>query len=107
MVRDRPAQHRVGMLDVAEVPGAVERAKVRVGEFRRVADVMQPRGSFEQVGIVTQDRSQTRERACAPTPWTWAQRRGSGTSSSLRASSAAQSALLMTADATQHVKDVH
>ena len=49
---------RVGTVHVAQVPGTIERMKPRVGEFGRVADVVQPRGGFEQLGVVTEDRSQ-------------------------------------------------
>jgi hypothetical protein len=46
-VRNQPAQHRVGVLDVAEVAGTTEWMKAPVGEFGRVADVVEPGGGFE------------------------------------------------------------
>lgn len=55
-MRDQAAQHRVGEVCVAEVPGAVERMKAGLGQLRRVADVMQPPGCFEQIGVITEDR---------------------------------------------------
>ena len=54
------------MPHVAEVAGTIERVKARVGEFGRVADVVEPRGGFEQFGVVAEDGA--RERACAATP---------------------------------------
>ncbi len=56
VMTDQAAQDRIGMLHVAEVPGAVERMKASLHQFGRVADVMQPRGGFKQVGVLTQDR---------------------------------------------------
>ncbi len=44
------------MCDVAEVPGAVERMKAGLDQLGRVADVMQPRGGFEQIGVLAEDR---------------------------------------------------
>ena len=55
-MRDQAAQDRVGKVCVAQVPGAVERMKAGLGQLGRVADVMQPRGSFEQIGVVSEDR---------------------------------------------------
>jgi hypothetical protein len=46
------------VLNVAEVAGTVEWVKAHVGKFRRVANVMQPGGGFEQFGVVTEDRSE-------------------------------------------------
>ena len=40
-------KHGVGVLNVAEITGTIERMKAGVDEFRRVADVMQPCGGFE------------------------------------------------------------
>ena len=51
VVRDQAAQHRVGVLDVAEVAGAVQAVQAGVGEFGEVADVVQPGGGLEQVGV--------------------------------------------------------
>ena len=48
---DQSAQHGVGVLGVAQVPGAVECVQARHGEVGRVADVVQPRGGFQEIGI--------------------------------------------------------
>jgi hypothetical protein len=51
VVRDQPAQHGIGVLGVAQVPGAVELVQAGGGEVGGVADVVQPRGSFQQIGV--------------------------------------------------------
>ena len=38
-------------LGVAQVPGAVELVQARGGETGCVADVVQPRGGFQQIGV--------------------------------------------------------
>ena len=48
---DQPAQHGVGVLGVAQVTGAVEWVEARRGEAGRVADVVQPPGGFQQIGV--------------------------------------------------------
>jgi hypothetical protein len=48
---DQPARHYVGMLGVARVPGAIELMQARGGQVGRVADVVQPRGGFQQLGV--------------------------------------------------------
>jgi hypothetical protein len=48
---DQPAQHGIGVLGVAQVPGAVELMQAGGGEARGVADVVQPGGGFQQVGV--------------------------------------------------------
>jgi len=53
---DESAKHVVGLLDVAQVPGSVERVKASVGQLGGVADVMEPGCGFEQVGIFAEDR---------------------------------------------------
>jgi hypothetical protein len=74
---DQPAQHGIGVLGVAQVPGAVERVEACRGQAGRVADVVQPRDGFRQVSVRAENRCQA---ACrAATPWTCAQRRGRGT----------------------------
>lgn len=55
VVSDEPAQRVVGVLDVAEVTGAVQRMEPGCPELRRVADVMQPRGSDQGVCVVPDD----------------------------------------------------
>ena len=56
VMRDQAAQHRVGEMCVAQVPGAVERMKAGLDQLGRVADVVQPRSGFEQIGVITEDR---------------------------------------------------
>ena len=51
VVGDQPAQHGVGVLGVAQVPGAVELMQAGGGEVGGVADVVQPLGGFQQVGV--------------------------------------------------------
>ena len=58
---DQPAEHGVGVLGVAQVPGAVELVQARDGEIGCVADVVQPRGGFQQVGVRAENG---REAAC-------------------------------------------
>ena len=48
---DQPAQHGVGVLGIAKVPGAVQGVQARHGQAGRVADVVQPRGGFQEVGV--------------------------------------------------------
>ncbi len=48
---DQPAQHGVGVPGVAQVTGAVERVQARHGQAGCVADVVQPRGGFQEVGV--------------------------------------------------------
>ncbi len=56
VMRNQAAEDRVGEVDVAQVPGAVQRMKAGLDQLGQVADVMQPRGGFEQVGILAEDR---------------------------------------------------
>jgi hypothetical protein len=51
VVGDQPAQQGVGVLGVAQVPGAVELVQAGGGGARGVADVVQPGGGFEQAGV--------------------------------------------------------
>ena len=87
---DQPAQHGVGVLGVAQVPGAVELVQARDGKAGGVADVVQPRGGFQQ--SASAPRTGARPRARAATPWTCAQRRGRGSCRSARASCSAHEA---------------
>ena len=52
----------VGVLGVAQVPGAVQGMQARHGQAGRVADVVQPRGGFQEIGISAENRGQA---ACA------------------------------------------
>jgi hypothetical protein len=61
-VGDQPAQHGIGVLCVAQVAGAVELVQAGGGcQAGAVADVVQPRGGFEQIGVRAENR---REAAC-------------------------------------------
>jgi hypothetical protein len=57
-MRDQAAQHGIGLLGVAQVPGAIELVQAREGKARGVADVVQPGGSFEQIGVSAEDGCQ-------------------------------------------------
>jgi hypothetical protein len=48
---DQPAQHGVGVLGVAQVPGAVELVQAGDGEIGCIADVVHPRRGFQQIGV--------------------------------------------------------
>jgi hypothetical protein len=51
VVGDQTAQHAVDVLGVAQVLGAVECVQARHGQVGHVADVMQPRSSFQEIGV--------------------------------------------------------
>jgi hypothetical protein len=55
---DQPAQHGIGVLGVAQVPGAIELVQAGGGEAGCVADVVQPGGGFEQIGVRAENRCQ-------------------------------------------------
>ena len=46
------------MLGVAKVPGAIELVQAGGGEAGGVADVVQPRGGFQQTGVRAENRCQ-------------------------------------------------
>ena len=46
------------MLGVAQVPGAIELVQAGGGEAGGVADVVQPRGGFQQIGVRAENRRQ-------------------------------------------------
>ena len=48
---DQPAQHGVGVLGIAQVAGAVQGVQACHGQAGRVADVVQPRRGFQEIGI--------------------------------------------------------
>ena len=50
---DQPAQH-----GVAQVPGAIELVQAREGKAGGVADVVQPCGGFQQVGVSAENGCQ-------------------------------------------------
>ena len=56
VVRDQAAQQGFGVLDVAQVAGAVQAVQAGVGEFGEVADVVQPRGGLDQIGVGVEGR---------------------------------------------------
>ena len=90
MMGDQPAQQGVGMLGIAQVPGAIELVQAREGKAGGVADVMQPGGGFQQIGVSAENGCQAAgpggdARECA-------QRRGRGSCRSARASGSAQEA---------------
>ena len=76
VVCDQPEQHPIGMLGVAQVPGAIELVQAGGGEAGGVADVVQPSGASSRSASAL--RTGARPRARAATPWTCAQRRGRG-----------------------------
>ena len=55
---DQPAQHGVGLLGVAQVPGAVQRVQARGDKAGRVTDVMQPRGGRQEISVRTESLCQ-------------------------------------------------
>jgi hypothetical protein len=58
VVGDQSAQHGVGVLGVAQVPGAVELVQAGGGEAGGVTDVVQPGGGFDQVGVCAENGCQ-------------------------------------------------
>ena len=46
------------MLGVTQVTGTVERVQARPGQAGRVADVVQPRRGFQEIGISAENRRQ-------------------------------------------------
>jgi hypothetical protein len=48
---EQSAQHGVGVLGVAQVPGAIELVQAREGKAGGVADVVQPRGGFQEARV--------------------------------------------------------
>jgi hypothetical protein len=63
MMGDQPAQHGIGVLSVAQVTGAVQGMQAPHGQAGRVADVVQSRGSFQEIGISAENGCQA---ACPP-----------------------------------------
>jgi hypothetical protein len=55
---DQSAEHGVGVLNVAEVTGAVECVHARRGRAGHVANVVQPRGGFQEIGVSAENRCQ-------------------------------------------------
>ena len=62
VVGDQPAQHGIGVPGVAQVPGAVELMQAGGGEAGGTADVVQPCGGFDQVGV----RAENGRKAACP-----------------------------------------
>jgi hypothetical protein len=58
VVGDQPAQHGIGVLGVAQVLGAIELMQTGGGEAGGVADVVQPRGGFQETGVRAENRCQ-------------------------------------------------
>jgi hypothetical protein len=62
------------MVDIAQVASAVERMEARSRDVGQVPDVMQPRGSFKQSGVITQGGRQaprSRGNSLDMRPATW------------------------------------
>ena len=55
---DQLARQGVGLVDVAQVAGAVEGVQACHGQAGRVADVVQPRGGVQEMGVRAQNRCQ-------------------------------------------------
>jgi hypothetical protein len=55
MVGDQAAEHGLGVLDIAQIPRAVEGMETGGGEPGCVADVVQDGGGLEQVGVLAKD----------------------------------------------------
>ena len=98
-------EHGVGVLGIAQVPGAVQGVEPGVGQAGRVADVVQMAAATRRSAFLP--RTGPRVRAVPATPWTCAQRRGSGSSRSERAMSCALAVSVMPFDASQPVPDGH
>ena len=58
---DQSVQHGVGVLGVAQVSGAVELVQAGHGQVGRVADVVQPRGGFQEISVRAEN---SRQAAC-------------------------------------------
>jgi hypothetical protein len=56
VVCDQAAQQGFGVLDVAQVAGAVQAVQASMGEFGEVADVVQPCGGLEELGVGAEGR---------------------------------------------------
>jgi hypothetical protein len=55
---DKPTQQGVGVLGVAQVSGAIKLVQAREGKAGGVADVVQPCGGFQQIGVRAENRCQ-------------------------------------------------
>ena len=58
VMSDQPAQHPVGVLDVAQVAGAIEPMQAGSGQLGQIADVVQPRGDLQESGVSAESRCQ-------------------------------------------------
>ena len=58
LVCDQPARHGIGVLGVAQVPCAIELVQAGGGEAGGVADVVQPRGGFQQISVRAENSRQ-------------------------------------------------
>jgi len=61
MMSNQSAQHGVGVLGVAQVTGTVRGVQARHGQAGRVADVVQPRSSFQEISVRAEN---SRQAAC-------------------------------------------
>jgi hypothetical protein len=63
---DQLAWQGVGVLGVAQVPGAIELMQARAGKAGGVADVVQPRGGFQQIGVRAENGCQAADPGAGP-----------------------------------------
>ena len=54
VMRNHPAQQRLGVFGVAEMPGAIQRVESGVMQIGRISDVVQPSRRLNQVGIFSE-----------------------------------------------------
>jgi len=57
-VGDQPAQHGIGVLRAAQVPGAIELVQTGGGEPGGAANVVQPGGGFQEIGVRAENSCQ-------------------------------------------------
>jgi hypothetical protein len=55
---DQAAQQGFGVVDVAQVAGAVQAVHAGLGEFGEVADVVQPGGGLQELGVGAEGRGE-------------------------------------------------
>jgi len=53
MMGDQPANQGISAGDVAQVSGAIKRMEAGLNKIRRIADVMEPRGSNQSGSVIT------------------------------------------------------
>lgn len=55
VMRHQTTHDGVGVLHISQIPGTVQGVEPGVGQLGRVADVMQPGGSLQHVGVFAED----------------------------------------------------